>query len=75
MKDNVLEGVLGEVHLRSTNPPDVEDMATRHLEGRCMGGRVEILARSRMSGDDPRKLVHEVDPCSIVKESSIKVTN
>ena len=54
MEDDILEGILGQVHLGSTNPPDVQDVPTRDLERRCVSGGVKILPGTCVAGDHSR---------------------
>jgi hypothetical protein len=61
MEYDILESVLGQVEFRPADPPDIQNMSTRDFESRRVSSRVEILFRSRMSPNDPRKLFGEID--------------
>lgn len=63
MENDILKSVLGQAEFRSTDSPNIENVPSGDLEGRRMSSRVEILFRSRMSPNDSRKLLGEIDSC------------
>lgn len=49
MKDDIFEGVLGEVNLSSADSPDIQNMSPGNFKRGCVGGGVEILPGSGMA--------------------------
>jgi hypothetical protein len=65
VEGDILERVLGKIYLRPADPPNIQDMPARHLEGRGMRCRVEIFSGTSMPANHSRQFFSEFETYSV----------